>query len=209
MKKILILILSTSSMISAYSQNADKDSLTKEIKDYSISAGNTGRLSDEKLKFLMEKDTIVRVVYNNENSSDNTPAYFVNGIQLNNSSIKLIAPNSIDRIDVEKDAFELNGRKYIGKIHIKLKDGVVFKPISFNDLKAKYLSLQELNSILMIDGKIVYDNLNDLVVNERNIYRIDVQLLDNKSENQKLNTINIITRTENNIKKSEEIRIRG
>ncbi len=52
-------------MISVYGQNADKDSLKNGIKDYRVSAGNYG-LSDEKLKFLMEKDTIVRVVYNKE-----------------------------------------------------------------------------------------------------------------------------------------------
>ena len=208
MKKILISILITSSMYSAYGQNADKDSLKKEIKDYIIRAGNKGILSAEKLKFLMEKDTVVRVVYNKENSNENNPAYFVNDFQLNTSSIRFIEPNTIENIVVEKDIFEANGRKYIGKIHIKLKENIEFKPISINALKTKYLDLPEFNTIFMIDGKIVYDNFNEVIVNERNIYKIEVQLLDNENEKLKLNIVNIITRTENNIKKYEEIRIK-
>ena len=195
-------------MYSAYGQNADKDSLKKEIKDYIIRAGNKGILSAEKLKFLMEKDTVVRVVYNKENSNENNPAYFVNDFQLNTSSIRFIEPNTIENIVVEKDIFEANGRKYIGKIHIKLKENIEFKPISINALKTKYLDLPEFNTIFMIDGKIVYDNFNEVIVNERNIYKIEVQLLDNENEKLKLNIVNIITRTENNIKKYEEIRIK-
>ena len=196
-------------MISAYGQNADKDSLKKDIKDYSVSASNYGRLSVEKLKFLMEKDTIVRVVYNKEKNNENIPAYFVNDFQINNSSIKFIDPNSIEKLFVENGVFESNGRKYNGKIYIKLKENIEFKPISISDLKTKYLNLPELSTVFMVDGSIVYDNLNKVILNERNIYKIEVELLDNENEKLKLNTVNIITRTENNIKNSEEIKIRG
>jgi len=209
MKILLISIFITSSMISAYGQNADKDSLKKGIKDYRVSAGNYGRLSDEKLKFLMEKDTIVRVVYNKEKNNENIPAYFVNDFQINNSSIKFIDPNSIENIFVENGVFESNGRKYNGKIYIKLKENIEFKPISISDLKTKYLNLPELSTIFMVDGSLVYDNLNDVIVNERNIYKIEVERLDSENGKLKLNTVNIITRTENNIKKSEEIKISG
>ena len=206
MRKLLVSILITSSIISAYGQAADKDSL---MKDTSISESSYGRLSDKKLKFLLEKDTVIRVVYNKGNNNGNTPAYFVNNFQLNSSSLKFIKPNSIEGIVVDNDVFESNGRKYNGKIHIKLKENIVFQPISISGLKTKHLKLPELSTIFMVDGSIVYDDIEDVIVNERNIYKIEVELFDNENEKLKLNIVNIITRTENNIKKSEEIRIKG
>jgi len=60
------------------------------------------------------------------------------------------------------------------KIYIKLKENIEFKPISISDLKTKYLNFPELSTVFMVDGSIVYDNFNDIIVNEQNIYKIEV-----------------------------------
>lgn len=62
-------------------------------------------------------------------------------------------------------------------------------------------------SIVGIDAKLLNVYHDELLVDEPSIYKIEVQSIQNGDEN--LNFINLITRTEKNIREAESIRIRG
>ncbi len=165
------------------------------------------RISEEQIKYLLETDTTVRVTYKQNDLKQNQPAYYVNGLFVKNLSLSAIDPGTIEEISVEAGEFEKGNKKYSGKLFIKLKDYIDFKPITISEMKSKHLDLPYKNSVLMIDNKIVIDDYKELVINERGIFKIEVQSL--QLENENWNVINLITRTEKNIKEAFVIRIGG
>lgn len=206
MKRLGIFILVFFAVIVVFGQVPIKDSLRIQ----QISGINFRDISEEHIKYILERDTTVSVTHKSrKDPGSNQPAYYINGLFVNNLSISTINPATIEEITVEAGEFEKHNKKYTGKLFIKLKDGIEFKPIPFNELKKKYLDLPFEGSIVMIDNNILYDDYNALVINERGIYKIEVQTLPIENENLNLNVINLITRTEKNIRESESIRIRG
>jgi len=163
-------------------------------------------LSEEEIKYLIEVDTTIRVSYKEKDKKVIQPAYYVNGLFVKNLILLTINPNSIEEITVETGEFEKDNNRHSGKLHIKLKDWAEFKPITINKLKKEYLDLPYESSIIGIDNNLLNEYHDELVVNERNIYKIEVQRLQNGDEN--LNFINLITRTEKNIREAESPRIR-
>jgi len=209
MKKILTLIFLSSFTLISFGQNTKEDSLVSNLKICINNGINPDSvLSEKQLKFFLEKDTVIRISYIKEKKERKIPAYFVNGILVNPSLLSTIDINAIEDLNIKNDSIEIGGQKYYGQFHVKLKNNFSFKPISINDLKKKYLDLPEDKSIIMIDNKIVYDDYKDFVLNEIGIYKITIQLFENKEENLRFNIIKLITRSEKNIKEENMIHFR-
>lgn len=132
---------------------------------------------------------------------------------VNNSVIipKLIAvhgldANNINSMDVKKRDTVIDGIEYYGLIYVN-----TYKPmnlISLRDLKKKYTDINDdTPTIFMINDDIiteyVYDKLN---IDENYVLKIVID----KIETDSLNfwVLKILTKTEENIEKSKEMRIR-
>ena len=156
-----------------------------------------------------ENDTIIKVVYKNEIENNKKPAYFINGKFFNESILKTLNPNEIATVNVEKADIEIDNVNYFGKIKIETKSNYNPKLISLNNLKAKYLKFKENQTIFKIDNEIVKEDYDNFMVDENFILRIIVEKYENKKEKLNVSFVNLITKTEENIKKSKEIIIRG
>lgn len=158
---------------------------------------------------LSENDTIIKVHYKNQLESNNKPAYFVNDKLVNESVLKTLNPNEIASVKVEKDDIEIDNVKYYGKILVETKSTYSPNFISLNNLKTKYTNIKENKIIFKIDNEIVNDNYDNFIVDEKYILKIIVENYENKEEKLKVCFINLITKSEENIKKSKEILLRG
>jgi len=154
-------------------------------------------------------DAMPKVSYINPYDSDPSPAVFINGNYTSETIIKTINPDSIGSINIIKGNIEIGGKKHNGQIYIQLKENYHPNLISLNDLKLKYTNLGEMPSVFMINNVIVYGNYSKCIVDEKYILNITVENFVNKEENLNFNIIKLITNTEENIKKSKEIKIRG
>ena len=154
-------------------------------------------------------DTILQVSYVNHSDSDRKPAYYINGKYINATILKTINPQLIDSINVVKRDVEIDGKSYYGLIYIQLKNNYNPKLISLTDLKLKYTNLTKTSSILMIDNEIINGDYSKYIVDENYILKIIVEKIDNKEENLQVNVIRLLTKTEENIKKSKQIWLRG
>ena len=176
-----------------------------------------GQVKSEKVNGLkitnaeisVEKDTIIKVVYKNQIENNKKPAYFINEKLVNESILKTLNPNEIASVKVEKNEIEINNVKYYGKLIIETKSNYNPKLISLNNLKAKYTNLKENPIIFKIDNEIVNANYDNFMVDEKFILKIIVENYQNKEEKLNLSFVNLITKSEENIKKSKEIIIRG
>ena len=158
---------------------------------------------------VTEKDTIIKVIYKSKIENNKKPVYQLNGEIVNESISKCINPNEIANVKVEKGDFEIDNVKYFGKVIIETKSNYKPKLISLNNLKAKYTKLKDNPTIFKIDDEIVNADYDTFIVDENYILKITVEDFESKAENLKVNFVNLITKTEENIKKSKEIIIRG
>lgn len=156
-----------------------------------------------------KNDTIIKVIYKEETEGKNNPAFFINGKLTNESVSRTINPNEIETIDVEKENIEIDNVKYYGKIHIVTKSTYKPKFISLGNLKLKYTNLKDSAVVFRIDDEIINANYESYLVDENYILKIIVENFDNKKEKLNVNFISLITKTEENIKKSKEIILRG
>ena len=158
---------------------------------------------------VSENDTIIKVVYKNESKNDKKPAYFINGKLANESILRSINPNEIETVNVEKENIEIENIKYYGKLYIVTKSTYKPKFISLNNLKLKYTNIKDNSTIFKIDDEIINADYDKYLVDENYILSIVVDKFENQNEKMNLNFIKLVTKSEENIKKSKEIRIRG
>lgn len=156
-----------------------------------------------------EKDTTIKVIYKNQIENNKKPAYFINEKLFNESVLKSLNPNEIASVKVEKNDVEIDNVKYYGKLIIETKSDYNPKLITLNNLKAKYTNLKENSIIFKIDNEIVKANYDSFIVDEKSILKIIIENYENKEEKLNISFINLITKSEENIKKSKEIIIRG
>ena len=160
-------------------------------------------------QFVSQNDTVLKIVYVNSHDSERSPAYYLNGQFVNESILKTLNPNAIDNIRVEKQEIKVETQKYYGQIFINTKAD--YRPIliSLNGLKSKYTNLKNTPTIFMIDNEIINGDYDKYIVDENYLLRISIETIENRKEKLHFNLIQILTKTEENIKKSKEIRIRG
>jgi hypothetical protein len=154
-------------------------------------------------------DTIIKVFYVNKNVSERKPAIYLNGQFVNENNIKTINPKIIENLRVESQNIMIGNKNYYGQIFINTKSNYKLHFISLTDLKLKYTNLKKNSTIFMIDNELINDNYDNFLVDENNILKISVEKIVNREEKLKFNFVKIWTRTEKNIRESNEIRIRG
>jgi hypothetical protein len=155
-------------------------------------------------------DTVLKVVYVKDFHHSSRPvAYYVNDKLVGQTIMTSLNPTQIQSLDVVKDDVEIDGVQYYGKIYVKIKGDYAPKPITLNELKKKYVNLENKPTIFMIDGEIIKDDYDQYVVDEKYLLRIIVDKINNAKENIDFNLIKLLTKSAANIKSVNEIRIRG
>jgi hypothetical protein len=156
-----------------------------------------------------KNDTIINVLYKNEIENKKKPAYFINGKLINEGILRTINPNEIATYNVEKKNIEIENVKYHEQLYLVTKSTYKPKLISLNNLKAKYTNLKAKTTIFKIDNAIVNADYNNFIVDENYILKIIVEPFENKNEKLNVTFLNLLTKSEENIKKSKEIILRG
>lgn len=155
------------------------------------------------------KDSTVRVIYANNLHKGQEPAWYINGKFIGGGGLATLSPDMIDNINILKDDVQIDNIKYHGQIHIQTKSSYDPKLITLTELKDKYTNLKDKSVVFMIDGKIIHADYTRYVVDENYLLQIVVDKINNPKENIDLGLINILTKTEENIKRSKQIILRG
>ena len=120
-----------------------------------------------------------------------------------------IDTKKIENISIKKEEFEMNGKEYYGKISIKMKPDYKPKFITLKELAAKYLKLDGSPVIYQIDSEVINNSQNEVWVDENYILKIIVDKIKIPGKNLDLNLIKLVTKSPENIKKANQIRLRG
>lgn len=158
------------------------------------------------------KKTDFQIIYANKYKYTNKkkPAYFLNEKLVSQNFVLNLEPNDIIECKVDKEEIEIEGVKYYGQIRIRTKD-TNYEPklISLNNLKIKHIDLKEGPTIFQIDNLIINEDYDKYFVDENRILRIVVDEFDNSNEKLKFNIVKIYTKSEENIKASKKVILRG
>lgn len=163
-------------------------------------------LSTEKYQ---EADTVPTVVYASQNRSEKTPLYYLDGVAVNQYAIKTLDPNRIQKIEVVKNDPTLGEGAEHGVIYITTKKGYTPSYIALNALKDKYIKISARPTIFLLNGKVLNVDYDQYLVDEKYILKIEVESLDQPAEGLQVEVINLITRTEENLKEANRIYLRG
>jgi hypothetical protein len=118
-------------------------------------------------------------------------------------------PNLIDNINVVNGIVQINNVQYNGQTYIKTKSNYVPKFISLSNLKEKYTNLKNKPVIFMVDDNLVNDDYDKYMVDENYLLKIVIDKIKNAKENINLDVIKLVTKSDENIKESKKIMIRG
>ena len=154
-------------------------------------------------------DTTLKVVYMTKSTNTQEPAYFLNGKFVDRSLLATLDPKIIDSINVAKGIIQIDSVEYNGQIYIKTKSSYNPKLISLTNLKDKYTNLKNKFAAFMIDGNIVNADYDKYMVDENDVLQIIVDNIKNAKQNIDIAFIKLLTKSDENIKKTREIRIRG
>ncbi|MEC3880080.1 hypothetical protein [Parapedobacter sp. 10938] len=158
--------------------------------------------------FAQTKDSLaIDVVYAPRGGSD--AAFMVNGSFLPNLAVQTIVPSGIKGLHIAKNDTVVNGHTYRGTLWITLHDDYAPVFVSLTELKQKYTELKPGPTVFMIDNQLINGNYDQLMVNEKYILKIEVKRLTDAEGHEDVNVVKLVTRSEENIRKSKEIRIRG
>ena len=173
----------------------------------STNSKKSGIIAEDKKAFA--NDTTLKVVYVDSTQSYKPVAYYLNGKFVNQTFIRTLNPEQIESLTVIKDNIQIGDVYYNGGMEIKTKSAYNPKIISLSQLKEKYTNLKNKPTIIMIDGDIIGDDYDNYFVDEKNLLTITIDKVKNSPEKIDVGLIKLLTKSEDNIKKSKEIWIRG
>jgi hypothetical protein len=175
-----------------------------QIKEIKTPSG-----SNRDMKINSRADTSFKVTYGNKSDTTLRPAIYLDGKHIYSSITTTLNPKIIANIKVEKKYIELNGIKYYGQIFIETNKDYKFDFVSLTELKSLYAELKDAPTLFMIDNQLIKDNYDKYILDQNYLLRINIETIENSKEGIRINLIRILTKTEENIKKVNEIWIRG
>lgn len=137
------------------------------------------------------------------------PAFYINGEFSNSTMIKTVDHTLIDSIHVEKKEIEIGNKKYSGQIFVKMKNEYTPQIISLTGLAMKYANLKNGLTVFMLDNEIIKEDYDQCLVDEKYILKITVDTIELEGGKTNVNMIRLLTKSQENMEKTKEIRIRG
>jgi hypoxanthine-guanine phosphoribosyltransferase len=154
-------------------------------------------------------DTTFKVIYDSRTESERQPIYILNDRIIDGSILKALDLKNISEIKVIKRDTVIGSKIYYGKIYLVTKKTYEPNLLSLTSLKSDYTSNKDVPTIFMIDNEIIDKDYDDYFVDLNYILRIIIKPVEISKEGIRFNLIQILTKTKDNIKKVNEIRIRG
>ena len=167
---------------------------------------STLAFSQKNKRTIYSEDSAIKVIYNENTDKNELVEMIVNDVFVNFSdknTLSVIDLNKIDSIKVEKSGVKNDA----GRVIIKMKPD--YKPnfITIKELIDKYLKIDKNPIIFQIDSNIINQDYNKFKVDENYILKIELTKI-KTSEQNSLNLVKLITKTEENIKKANTIIMR-
>jgi hypothetical protein len=151
----------------------------------------------------------IRVNYTDSATHGKKIAIFLNDKFVGSSINKIIKVDLIENFSVIKEPYVQDSTHYAGQVYITAKANQNLKLVTFNDLKQRYTNLANKPAVFMLDGDVVNENYDKCFVDENNLLEITVDRVVNTKENINVTLVKLFTKTEENIKRSQNIMIRG
>lgn len=153
----------------------------------------------QQLKPLYSKtDTMPRVVYKDLNEAE-MPKVEIEGKKYLGDIARTLKPEGIKSVTVSKDRQPMI---------VELKPG--YKPffMTLSDLKKKYTNIKSERVIFKIEDNFVQNNPDKVLIDSSNIMLISISPVKFIADVEDLYMITLIPRSDKNVKKFNEIRLR-
>jgi len=148
------------------------------------------------MNIFHENTDTPQVIRLKSTNDDIQPAFFLNGEMIDRNVITHIDPELIESIEVKKDSITMSDISSNGAVYITSKSDYIPSLISLNQIREKYVEIEDRPTVFFIDGDTVGGNFDDKILDEKNILKIEYERLQRKGEYD-LNVVKIFTRSKN------------
>jgi hypothetical protein len=148
-------------------------------------------------------DSSLWIIDSEKEETKPEPATYINGKYYQRSVLYSIAAvldkQKISSFNLVEEDTVINEIPYHGKIHITLDSvfEIKVKEISLSAIKEKYTDLIDYPAVFVLDGDLVTSDCDSYIIDENAI----LQIVFGKIKNPKIAFVEILTKTEDNIKK--------
>lgn len=149
------------------------------------------------------QDSSLRIIDYEKEETRLEPATYINGKYYQgsvlNSIVSVLDIQKISSFNIVKEDTVINETLYHGKIYITLDSvfEIKVKEISLSAIKEKYTDLKDYPAVFVLDGNLVTSDCDSYIIDENAI----LQIVFGKIKNPKIAFVEILTKTEDNIKK--------
>lgn len=157
------------------------------------------------------QDTVPVVLYNDKQPKATypMPLIYLDGLLLHHIDLNTINPDSIQAIEVKKDDPSDPAIGQRGAIYITTHENYHPKIVSLTTILTSYVDTdKDLPHLLLINGKPVQHAYDDYYIDEKYILKVEVTYVKQADQLLDLYVIDLITRTEANLKEANTIYIR-
>ena len=131
--------------------------------------------------------------------------YFINNKQYDYIFMQTINTKDISTYNVSTKTSIIDVKERNGELHFTTKAEYLPKTITLKSIKTKYAKDQSLPCLYMINGRIIQVSEMNNTLDEKNILEVASWIYNNVEDNFKMNIIEIFTKSEKNIKESQEM----
>jgi hypothetical protein len=168
---------------------------------------DTARSEPGKISFREEAiDSSLLIVDYETVNFPPAPAFFINEKFYPASIMASLGPyhSQSNSLRVVEEDTVINGELYHGKIYITVSDDAFeIKEISLSAIKEKYTELKGQPAVFIIDGQIITRDYDTYLMDENILYTIST----GKIKSLDMAYVDILTKTENNIKARNAIHL--
>jgi hypothetical protein len=163
-------------------------------------------------------DSIIDVVYTNKQIGHETTACFIDSFLVDFNTVLWINPSAIREVKIHRKDTIISGKVYENQLFVKIHDSLKVNLMSLSEIRRKYTRPSANKAIFVLKNRLnkneeIIMNNQESMVDRNYVFRIVVDQLDFRDQNQKDSTlvdvIRILFHTQENIDEANKIMIRG
>ena len=143
----------------------------------------------------------------------NEAAYLLDSNLVSQITIKHLISDEIESINIKKNDTIINNKHYSGIVNINSKNPNKFDFLNLEQIKSEFTTIKKSDVVFMINGEIIKDNLNSVLLDRNYILKVEVTNSQDfyklRESSTKYEIINILGKTKENLDNKNKVILKG
>ncbi|SHG10877.1 hypothetical protein SAMN05444396_104366 [Flavobacterium segetis] len=143
----------------------------------------------------------------------NEAAYLLDSNLVSQITIKHLVSDEIESVNIKKNDTIINDKHFSGVVSVTSKNPHKFDFLNLEEIKSEFTTIKKSDVVFMINGEIIKDNLNSVLLDRNYILKVEVTNSQDfyklRETSTKHEIINILGKTKENLDNKTKIILKG